>query len=231
MTCGTTPNTTSAARAPVARMPSTGRGSMDSDGFGEQLREHTEIVNENRHHAGEWTESDRDHEHQRKDDLIDGAAGVHQAADGLHDPLRADIGRAQDRERNAEHEGERRAPDRDLHRHDHVGEIVVPIAKIGLEKRAAELRHVAPVREQGNDAKHFRRRPGPGQEREYQRPRQPAAQAARQRMRGDGNCGYVGGGRGATATHAGRFARSTRIAGDLQHRLPDSSPNAGAPGG
>ena len=122
ITWGTTPKTTScSSRAPVARIPSTGRGSIDFDRFGKELREHTEIVNENRHDAGEGTETDRNDEHQREHDLVDGAAGVHQPPGRLHDPLRADIARAQDRERDAEQDGQRRAPDGDLDRHDHVG--------------------------------------------------------------------------------------------------------------
>ena len=100
-----------------------------------------------RHDAGERPEADRHHEHQREHDLIDGAADVHQAAHGLHDPLRANVGGAQNRKRNSEHDGERGAPDRDLHRHDHVGEVVIPVVEIRAEKRGAEFRHVAPVGE------------------------------------------------------------------------------------
>ena len=152
------------------------------DRLGEQFRDHAEIVNEKGHDAGERAEADRHDEHQREYDLVDGAAGVHQAADRLHDPLRADIRRAQDREGDPEHDGERRAPDRDLHGHDHVGEVVVPVVEIRLQKCAAEFRHVAPVGEQGRHAEHFRRRPGPGQQREHGEPDQPIAQAARQRI-------------------------------------------------
>src|SRR5262249_33047623 len=74
------------------------------DRFGEQLREHSEVMNEKGHDAGEGAEADSHDEHQREDDLVDGAAGIHQPPGGLYDPLRADVGRAQDRERDAEHD-------------------------------------------------------------------------------------------------------------------------------
>jgi hypothetical protein len=55
--------------------------------------------------------------------------------------------------------------------------------KIRLEKRGAELRHVAPVCKQGDAAKHFGRRPGPRQQRKYRCPDEPAANAASERIR------------------------------------------------
>src|SRR5258705_5285266 len=128
-------------------MPSTGRGSIASTASENSFENNSEIVNENRHDSGERAETDGHYEHQREDNLVDGATGVHQAAGRLHDPLRADIARAQDREWNTEQNGKRCSPDCDLDSYDHVVEIMVPIVEIGLEKRGGELRHVAPVRE------------------------------------------------------------------------------------
>jgi hypothetical protein len=63
-------------------------------------------VNGQRQNPGERAKADGD-EQQREHDLVDGATGVHQPAHGLHDPLRAHIGGAQNRNRYAENYGQR----------------------------------------------------------------------------------------------------------------------------
>jgi len=91
--------------------------------------------------------------------------------------------------------------------------------KIRLEKRGAELRHVAPVCKQGDAAKHFGRRPGPRQQRKYRCPDEPAANAASERIRRNRY-------RGNFANSGARERRSScrsrtiqsRLIGDLQRR-------------
>ncbi len=87
MTCGTTPKITSCSRLePVARMPSTGRGSAASTASENSFAMMPVLWMNKRHHAGERPKADRDDEQQREHDFVDGAAGIHQAAHRLHDP-------------------------------------------------------------------------------------------------------------------------------------------------
>ena len=70
---------------------------------------------------------------------------------------------------------ERRAPDRDLDRDDHVREIVVPIVEIGMQEGVAELRHVAPVGERARPTRNISAgAPAPGQQPEEDEPQHPA---------------------------------------------------------
>ncbi|GDM19757.1 hypothetical protein BvCmsKSP099_04483 [Escherichia coli] len=127
-----------------------------------------------RQHASERAETDGDHEQHGEDHFVNGAAGIHQAANGLVNPPRHQVFGAHQTEGDGENHCQRGAPDGDLQRDGHFGEVILPLAEIGREEVGSEGCHVAAVFNQRKRG-HFRALPrddqhgennGPAQKRE-----------------------------------------------------------------
>ena len=162
------------------------RAGLDGfDRFGEQLGKHAGSVDEQRHHAGERTQANGDHEQHRKDHFIDGATGVHQATHRLVYPPRHDVFGAHQAKRNGENDGKGGAPDGDLQGDRHFAEIVLPLAEVRREEVGGEGRHVARVFEEQQRI-HFRALPGDNQHRQQDGPAYEREPAALRRREGDG---------------------------------------------
>ena len=122
-------------------------------------------------------ETDGDHEQHGEDHFVNGAAGVHQAANGLVNPPRHQVFGAHQTEGDGENHRQRGAPDGDLQRDGHFGEVILPLAEIGREEVGGEGCHVAAVFDQRKRG-HFRALPRDDQHGENNGPaqkREPAA--------------------------------------------------------
>src|SRR3712207_9567522 len=65
------------------------------------------------------------------------------------------------RSRHGDDDGERRPPDGDLHRQDHLLQVIVEIAEARAEERSGVFRHVAAVGEQAHPPVHLGGAPAP----------------------------------------------------------------------
>ncbi|MNC19687.1 hypothetical protein D3C75_676240 [compost metagenome] len=142
-------------------------------------------MDEQGHHTSERTEADGNDEQHCEDHLVNGAAGVHQAAHRLEDPPGDDVFGAHQAKRNGEDDCQRGTPDGDLHGDRHFAEIVTPLAEVRREEVGGEGRHVAGIFDQ-HQRVHFRTFPGDDEHRQQDGPAQKREPAAFRGWDGDG---------------------------------------------
>ena len=208
-----------------------GAGRLDAlDGLGvdglhglrEELGENACGVDPEREHAGEGTEPDRDHEEHGEDHLVDRAKRVHHAADRLIDPDGHHVLGRENAEGHGADNGEEGAPDGDLYRDQHLGQVELPFEEVWRKEALGEGRHVAGVADEVGGP-HVGPVPRPGEDREKHAPQREiddgplAVHRRHQRLR---RCLGSGGERRGLVGHAG--ARKTGLAGARRSSTADA---------
>ena len=105
-------------------------------------------MHEQGQYASKRAQANGHNEQHGKDHFIDRARRIHQATHRLVHPTRGDIGRGQEPKRDRKNHRQHRAPQSNLDRDHHFGQVERPLGKFRREEISCIGGHVASVTNQ-----------------------------------------------------------------------------------